>query len=296
MIDIGLIVLTVLAILLLLPLVLITLLLLLLTALTPLILAVLLVYVLILVRPQGKKPPDERLLCPYAHRGLHGDGAPENSLEAFRRACDAGYGIELDVQTTRDGVVVVFHDDNLSRMTGKDALLTDLTLAELKALRLDGTEEIIPTLEEVLTLVGGRVPLLVELKGETKDTSLCAPVAAILQSYDGPYCVESFNPLLVRDMGRLIPEVYRGLLYTNVFRGKNEHPFVNFLLVTMLTNCMVKPNFIACNKLDRGSPAVRLTTRLYHAPRFVWTVKTADEWQEAQARGEYPIFEQIRPR
>ena len=68
------------------------------------------------------------------------------------------------------------------------------------------------------------------------------------------------------------------------------------LLVTMLTNCMVKPNFIACNKLDRGSLAVRLTTRLYHAPRFVWTVKTADEWQEAQARGEYPIFEQIRPR
>ena len=142
MIDIGLIVLTVLAILLLLPVVLITLLLLLLTALTPLILAVLLVYVLILVRPQGKKPTDERLLCPYAHRGLHGDGAPENSLEAFRRACDAGYGIELDVQTTRDGVVVVFHDYNLSRMTGKDALLTDLTLAELKALRLDGTEEI----------------------------------------------------------------------------------------------------------------------------------------------------------
>lgn len=296
MIDIGLIVLTVLAVLLLIPVVLIALILLLLAALTPLILAVLLVYVLILVRPQGKKPTDERLLCPYAHRGLHGDGVPENSMTAFRQALEAGYGIELDVQTTRDGVVVVFHDYNLSRMTGKDALLTDLTLAELKALRLGGTEETIPTLEEVLMLIGGRVPILVELKGETKDTSLCAPVAAILQNYHGPYCVESFNPLLVQDMGRHIPEVYRGLLYTNVFRGKNDHPLINFLLVTMLTNYTVKPNFIAFNKQDRGSPAVWLATRLYRAPRFVWTVKTPEDWQAAHARGEYPIFEEIRPR
>lgn len=262
---------------------------------SPLLLLLFLIYILVLVRPNRRKATDDRLLCPYAHRGFHGDGVPENSMEAFRLACEAGYGIELDVQTTRDGVVVVFHDYHLSHMTGKDALLSELTLSELKALRLAGTDETIPTLEEVLTLVDGRVPLLVELKGEDTNTALCAPAAAILGAYRGPYCVESFNPLMVREMGKLLPNVWRGLLYTNVFRGKNEHPFVNFLLVCMAVNFLCKPDFIAFNKLDRRSVAVWLATRLYSAPRFVWTVKTPEEAREAAERGEYPIFEGVTP-
>lgn len=256
-----------------------------------LLLLLLLVYVLILIRPRGRKPTDEGLLCPYAHRGLHGGGVPENSLEAFRLACEAGYGIELDVQATRDGEVVVFHDYNLSRMTGKDALLSELTLAELRELRLGDTEEIIPTLREVLSLVDGRVPILVELKGETTETALCDAVAPILGEYGGAFCIESFNPLLVREMGNRLPDVWRGLLYTNVFRGKNEHPFVNFLLVTMAVNFLCRPDFIAFNKQDRRMPTVWLATRLYSASRFVWTVRTPEEAREARARGEWPIFE-----
>ena len=155
-------------------------------ALLPLIFVLILVYLLVFFRPRGRKPADERLLRPYAHRGLHGDGVPENSLEAFRLACEAGYGIELDVQTARDGTVVVFHDYNLSRMTGKDALLSELDLSELKSLRLYGTQESIPTLREVLDLVDGRVPILVELKGESLDTSLCAPVAEMLPPRTAP--------------------------------------------------------------------------------------------------------------
>ena len=123
------------------------------------------IYFLVLVRPPKKTAPDESLKCDYAHRGLHDDSAPENSLQAFENACRAGYGIELDVQLSRDGVVMVFHDYSLLRMTGCDKKLSELDATELTALSLKNTAETIPTFEQVLSLVDGRVPLLVELKG-----------------------------------------------------------------------------------------------------------------------------------
>jgi len=110
-----------------------------------------------------RKFADSGLICPYAHRGLHGGGVPENSLAAFKKAVDSGHGIELDLQLSADGEVMVFHDYTLVRITGESGLLSERSAEELRSLRLSGTDEHIPTLREVLELVDGRVPLLVEI-------------------------------------------------------------------------------------------------------------------------------------
>ena len=266
------------------------------TAAVGLLLVLILIYLLILIRPRRRGiRPDSALLCDYAHRGLHGDGVPENSLRAFALACERGVGIELDVQLSRDGEVMVFHDATLNRMTGRDARVCDLDAAELTTLSLAGSEETIPTFRQVLELVDGRVPLLVELKGESFDTALCPKVAALLSAYHGAYCIESFNPLLVRGMHQQLPEVVGGLLYTNVCRDKKKYSFLNVALTLMALNVLARPDFIAYNQVDRRSLPVRLTTRLYRAPRFAWTVRDDHALEEARQNRECPIFESIAP-
>ena len=253
-------------------------------------------YLLYFVRPRAKQPSDDRLLCDYAHRGLHGEGVPENSLAAFEKACALGFGIELDVQLSRDGEVMVFHDYTLVRMTGVEKKLCELTAEELGALRLANTNEKIPTLREVLSLVDGRVPLLVELKGESGDTSLCPKVAELLSKYRGPYCIESFNPLLLRTMRREMPDVFYGLLYTDLWRekkGNKKRSVVDLLLSVMAFVFLAKPNFIAYNEKYRDVFCVRLATKFYRAPRFVWTVRSKENLDLAHRLGEHPIFEKI---
>lgn len=252
-----------------------------------------LVYLLVLVRPSGRACADKALICDYAHRGLHGSGVPENSLEAFERACRAGHGIELDVQLSKDGEVMVFHDYTLTRMTGVDKKLCELDSLELIKLRLGGTEQRIPTFKEVLELVGGRVPILVELKGESFDTSLCPKVAEILSKYDGSFCIESFNPLLVKQMRKLFPDVFCGLLYTNAIKEKRKADVINVAVTLMALNFLCKPNFIAYDERYRESFFVRVTTRLYKTPKFVWTVRSRESLDKAHELGECPIFEGI---
>lgn len=254
----------------------------------------LVIYLFVLVRPPKKTKPNKALLCDYAHRGLHnGKDAPENSLAAFERACRAGYGIELDVQLSRDGKVMVFHDYTLVRMTGCDKKLCELNAEELTSLTLGSSDQTIPTFEEVLALVDGRVPLLVELKGEDFDTSLCAKVADLLRNYRGLYCLESFNPLLIGNMKKQFPEAFCGLLYTNVCRDKKKNSALNMALTAMALNVVARPDFIAFNKADRDSFPVKITTKFYGAPKFVWTVNTHEELDTAHKNGEMPIFENI---
>ena len=255
------------------------------------ILTIVLLYLLILVRPNSKLPENKNLLHDYAHRGLHGKKVPENSLQAFLLACDRNFGIELDVQLSADSEVMVFHDYSLKRMTGVDKRLSDLTVSELQSLSLVGTDQKIPTLKEVLELVDGKVPILVELKGESLDASLCPKVAEILKAYKGDYCIESFNPFLIKTMRKYLPNVFYGQLYTNVCRDKKKYSLLNILLTLMAFNSLTKINFIAYNKLDRNSFAVKLTTKLYRSPKFVWTPNTRAEIDTAHSLGEYPIFE-----
>lgn len=251
-----------------------------------------LIYLFVLIRPKRTAPPSPTLLCDYAHRGVHNSEIPENSISAFARACEKGYGIELDVQLSRDGEVMVFHDSTLIRMTGCEHRLCELNVEELRALRLAGSNEQIPTLAEVLALVDGRVPLLVELKGETTDTSLCPRVAALLRNYSGNYCIESFNPILVHTMKKLLPNAFCGLLYTNVCREKKRYSLLNLALTAMALNFLARPDFIAYNQVYRHALPVRITTGLYRAPRFVWTVRTKAELETAKQLGECPIFEE----
>ncbi len=254
-----------------------------------------LVYLLILVRPRGRAPADKALLCDYAHRGLHGGEAPENSMAAFRRAVEAGCGIELDVQLSADGAVMVFHDYTLARMTGDHRKLAELTAAELKSLRLGGTDEGIPTFREVLDLVDGRIPLLVELKGEDLNAALCPKVAEILRDYKGPFCLESFNPLLIREMQKHLPGAFCGLLYTDVVREKKKASPLNVILSSMGLNFLCRPHFIAFDERDRRSLPVRLATGLYNTPKFVWTVRSRAGMDTAHACGEHAIFEGVTP-
>ena len=252
-----------------------------------------LIYLLILIRPARRIKPSSMLLCDYAHRGLHDkNGVPENSLSAFSRACERGVGIELDVQLSRDGKVMVFHDYTLSRMTGLDKMLYELDADALGRLSLANTDQTIPTFSEVLSLVGGRVPLLVELKGESLDTALCEKVAALLREYDGAYCLESFNPLLIGKMKSYLPNAFCGLLYTNVCRDKKRYSALNLALTGMALNLAARPDFIAYNKNDRNTLPVKIVTHLYRTPRFVWTVKNAAERQTAHELGECAIFEE----
>lgn len=247
-----------------------------------------LIYILFLVRPY-KASPQKELLCDYAHRGLHGNGIPENSIFAFAAAVEKGYGIELDVHLSKDKEVVVFHDYSLKRMTGADKKLADLTLAELKELSLNGTDEKIPTLKEVLELVNGRTPILVEIKGENRNCEVCEKAAEILKNYKGPYCIESFNPFLIGKMGKLLPNSFRGLLYTNYLRGPKV-TFVKVLGAAMALNFIAKPHFISYDYKDRANFPVSITTNFYKATKFVWTVDSEGRII-AKELGEYPIFE-----
>lgn len=250
-----------------------------------------LIYLLILVRPTKKIPADPIFMCDYAHRGLHGDGIPENSLGAFARACENGFAIELDVQLSRDGVVMVFHDAKLVRMTGRDGKLCEYTADELRTFKLADTDETIPTFAEVLALVDGRVPLLVELKGESTNMDLCPKVAALLKDYKGPYCIESFNPILLGEMKKHLPNAFRGMLYSNMCKARKKYSVLNILLTAMALNVVSKPDFIAYNQRYRDSLPVKITTKLYGAPHLVWTARGDKERAEAKAHGEHAIFE-----
>lgn len=249
-----------------------------------------LLYVLVLVRPRKRKVDKTGLITDYAHRGLHSETVPENSLKAFQNAVENGYGIELDVQLSKNGEVMVFHDYTLDRMTERKGKLCDLTASELKTVSLKNTDQTIPTLSEVLTLVDGKIPILIELKGESLDTRLCENVADRLKDYNGKYCIESFNPLLIKKMKKFLPNIFYGQLYTNVCRDHGVN-LINLLLTCMALNVISRPDFIAYNKLDRSSLPVKITTCLFKAPRFVWTVKTPEEHEKAHSSNENAIFE-----
>ena len=189
------------------------------------------------------------------------------------------------------GRLNLYHFDMYRISDWEDLYSSGFFAADLKEIRLADTDETIPTFAEVLALVNGRVPLLIELKGETTDVSLCAPVAALLRDYRGPYCIESFNPMLLGEMKKHLPDVCRGMLYTNVCHEKKRYSLLNMLLTAMALNVIAKPDFIAYNQVYRHSLPVRITTRLYHAPHLVWTTRGDRERAEARAHGEHAIFE-----
>ncbi|MBR2339289.1 MAG: glycerophosphodiester phosphodiesterase [Clostridia bacterium] len=222
----------------------------------------------------------------YAHRGYHNkdNGIPENSMAAFFLAIERGYGIELDVQLSKDDEVVVFHDTTLNRVCGVDARVRDFTLAELKELSLSGVEgEKIPTLNEVLALVDGKVPLLVEIKAETLAIQTTEAAQKILDGYTGRYCIESFNPFVVSWYRKNRPEIIRGMLSDMFMRDKTKnYTLKHRVLQTMLFNFLASPDFVAYNFKNSDSIPFRLAKKIYKPYTFAWTPKSEGEVAECK--------------
>ena len=234
----------------------------------------------------------------YAHRGLHDNAAdaPENSLRAFQKAVDAGFGIELDVQMTGDGVPVVFHDYALDRMCGVEGKICRKTYEELQQLSLCGTDQKIPKFEDVLKLVDGKVPLIVELKIETMDISVCPAADRLLSDYRGMYCIESFHPLGVLWYRRNRGRVVRGQLADAFYKEGEYLGVVHFFLQHLLFNWLSKPDFIAYNHKYPRMLSRRLCRGLYRSTAAAWTIKSQEELDEARKHFDIFIFDSFLPR
>ncbi|MBR5969563.1 MAG: glycerophosphodiester phosphodiesterase [Lachnospiraceae bacterium] len=287
----------------------------------------------------------------YAHRGLHDNAteAPENSMAAFRKAVEAGFGIELDVQITKDGRLVVFHDDTLERMCrarveppasanddsvsyGRDARhipsrsmscreepatnrlagnvvasrpvihtesrVRDYTLEELQNdFRLLDTQERIPSFEEVLAVVDGKVPLIVEIKEESHDMSVCPLVDAQLQKYQGVYCIESFNPLVVQWYRKNRPEIIRGQLSDAFHKEKPEKykGLLYFALEHLLLNVLGRPDFIAYHHRYAHHLSLSFCRGLFHALTVAWTIQSKEELNKNRLHFQIFIFDSFLP-
>lgn len=255
------------------------------------------IYIFLIMPRVSDRADLDMLTTDYAHRGLHGTQIPENSLPAFLAATQHGYGIELDVRLTKDGKVVVFHDVSAKRMCGVAKNISDMTLAEIRSLRLSGTIYTVPTLSEVLSLVDGRSPLLIEIKGEGKEEKLCRAVSELLDTYPGAFAVQSFSPLVLGWFKRYRPRFARGLLVCKLktVKGRRHPRLTAFALSGMLTNVIARPDFISVSGSHLKSPAVRICLSLFKCRGFVWTVRKNTQYRRVHRQGLFAIFEKFIP-
>jgi glycerophosphoryl diester phosphodiesterase len=228
-------------------------------------------------------------IAPFAHRGLHGGGRVENSLAAFDAAIARGHGIELDVQQSRDGEAMVFHDATLDRLSGETGRVADRSAAELSRIGLSGAPETIPTLPVVLAHIGGRVPLLIEIKAPDRHVAgLCAAVARALDTYSGPVAVMSFNPEAASWFARARPGVIRGLVVSEEADSRAARLRKRVELAGALFRA--RPQFLAYDIASLPSPTAR-AARAAGLPLFTWTVRTAEQRARAAHEADQPVYE-----
>ena len=233
----------------------------------------------------------------FAHRGLYelDQSVPENSLPAFQRAVEGGYGAELDVQRTRDGRIVVFHDDTMERACGVHKAIRDLTFEELQAFPLFGTDERVPLFSDVLRIFDGRQPLIVELKYGPDWELLSAATRRALDGYPGPVCVESFHPAMVQWFRKHDPQRLRGQLSEAARFSRKHLPLpLAFMMSRLLTNCLTRPQFIAY-RVGPKPFSVRACEGL-GAMKVLWTAREQDLHDRRMAENHAVIFEGYRPR
>lgn len=232
----------------------------------------------------------------YAHRGLHGNGVPENSLEAFRLAVNHGYGAELDVHLMADGNLAVIHDSSLKRTAGADIKIEDLTVSDLLNYPLEGTAEIIPLLRQVLDLFEEKTPLIIELKTSGNNhAALCQAVCRMLDGYQGAFCLESFDPRCIRWLKVHRPELIRGQLSEN-FMGDLKFPLIGRIAMSfLLTNFWNRPDFIAYKFADRKNISVAFCQKIWGIQCVAWTLRSKEVLDEAVRENWLPIFEKFIP-
>jgi glycerophosphoryl diester phosphodiesterase len=239
----------------------------------------------------------ERLFEPaIAHRGLWApDGPPENSLGAFQAACAAGYGIELDVQLSADGEAMVFHDDDLARMTGQTGRIGDHNAADLGQMRLKGSDDRIPTLVEAMVEIGHRAMVHVELKTPYGQVGpLEQRVHEVIMDHNGPVCVIGFNPYSHAWFADRFPGVLRGL-DSYSYKGAahmEEEQRASFAKLEHVS--IARPHFLALG-LDM-LPSERVAGfRIEGLPVIAWTVRKPEQWDAIRDGCDNLIFEGFRP-
>ncbi len=234
----------------------------------------------------------------YAHRGFHDKPEiPENSMPAFRRAIEHGFGAELDVHLIKDGSLVVAHDSSLKRCMGEDGIIEDLTLEEVKKLRLEGTDNQVPTFDEVLELFeNSSLPLLIELKHYgANHYALSKAACERLDSYKGAFCIESFDPRVVMDVKRLRPDIIRGQLAQDFVKNGEDIPvWQRFLLTDLFFNFLSKPHFISYKFEDRDN-AINQRCISKGLLQFNWTICSKEDLLTVEKEGGIPIFERFNP-
>ncbi len=229
---------------------------------------------------------------PIAHRGLHDKDCPENSISAFQKAITEGYPIELDVQMIADGTVIVFHDDSLSRLTDNDGYIKFLNKSDLEILRLKDSKEKIPTFEEVLKVVDGKVPLLIEIKNPSKVGQLEKKVIELLKDYKGEYAIQSFNPYVLEYFYKHAPNILRGQL-AGYFKKEKLSFFKKYALKRMLLNKKIShPDFIS---YEAKKIPNRFTRKYRKLPLLAWTVRSQSEYMRVVKYCDNVIFEDFEP-
>ena len=233
----------------------------------------------------------------FAHRGLHDSVKAENSMSAFEAAKENGFGIELDVRLSKDGELMVYHDDDLSRIVGIEGKFSDFTCAELSEMKLLGTEDKIPTFKEVLDLIDGDVPLLVELKVASGERGVAKKFVEVIEGYKGDFIVESFNPFALRELRALRPDIIRGILSTEYMKSpKHKGKTLFRMLQNLQFNFLMRPDFIAYEKNGSGVRNLRRIRRSFETTLIAWTIKSQEEEDAALNSGfDTVIFEGYIP-
>lgn len=247
---------------------------------------------LILMKPNKKRDISGFKGKMYAHRGLHDAQNPENSMAAFQAAKDSGYGVELDVQMTKDDRLVVFHDGDLWRMCGVRGRLKDYTYEELRRFKLKGTKERIPLFSDVLKLLD-RTDIICELKNNNGNFNyyFCERICEEIKDYQGNICIESFSPFLLRWFFKNRPEIIRGQLSNNMDKERKMHFPTDLLMTHLLINRVSRPDFIAYRFSDIRTLGYRICKSLYRPFCVVWTVKGPKQIRHAKKKFDTIIFE-----
>lgn len=227
-----------------------------------------------------------------AHRGLHNEIFPENSLGAIENAIKESTPIEIDVQEIADGTLVIFHDKSLQRMTGQDGYVMNLTAEDLPSHKLLGTEFSIPTLEEVLALVNGQIPILFELKNDGKVGSLEKKFLEVIQNYQGEFAIQSFNPMTLEWYKNHAPNIIRGQI-SSFFKKEKMSGFKKYFLKKMAFHKICKPHFIAYNFHDLPN---RWVNKHKDLPLLAWTIKSQEEYNKILPYCDNILFEGFEPR
>ena len=257
--------------------------------------AMILIYLFLIFPGVHKKTDIFKKQPLYAHRGLFGEDMPENRMAAFAAAVEAGYGIELDVHTTTDGVAVVHHDDSLKRICGVDKMIEQSSYDEIKDVTLpDGSK--LPLFKDVLELVDGKVPLIVELKCTKTDTRVADVASEVLKDYKGEYCVESFDPFVVRRYKKLHHEIMCGQLAGRTYlKGDSKKMLlIKLCAENLLFNVISRPDFVAYDVMHKNNFSLVLC-RLFGAETAFWTIRDKETCDMALNAKAASIFQEFKP-